>query len=97
MLAMNPAVLLLMALPVIICGFNQRAESRQRWLPTYMMMSKRRVTPIKRQKKKQQTLESLLELETDLRDRGFNYIIGCDDSGGAGCIAGPLVVARYEL
>ena len=82
---MHPAaLLLLMALPVIICGFNQRAESRQRWLPTYIMMSKRRVTP----------LESLLELETDLRDRGFNYIIGCDDSGGAGCIAGPLVVAR---
>ena len=89
MLAMNPAVLLLMALPVIICGFNQQAESQHH--PTYMMMSKRRVTPIKK------SLESLLELETDLRDRGFNYIIGCDDSGGAGCIAGPLVVARYEL
>ena len=95
---MYQAVLLLMALPAMICGFNQRAESQQRWLSTQhiMMMSKRRVTPIKksRQKKKQKNLESLLELETDLRNRGFNYIIGCDDSGGAGCIAGPLVVAR---
>lgn len=59
------------------------------------LANKRKVTPTKksRQKKKQQTLESLLELETDLRDRGYRYVIGSDDSGGAGCIAGPVVVA----
>lgn len=44
-------------------------------------------------KKKKQSLESLLELETDLHSRGFTYVIGSDDSGGAACIAGPVVVA----
>ena len=43
--------------------------------------------------KKKQSLESLLELETDLHSRGFTYVIGSDDSGGAACIAGPVVVA----
>eukprot|EP00985_Skeletonema_marinoi_P001897 scaffold773_cov140-Skeletonema_marinoi.AAC.2 len=47
----------------------------------------------KRNNKKKQSLENLLELETDLHDRGFKYVIGSDDSGGAGCIAGPVVVA----
>ena len=49
------------------------------------------------QNKKQQSLESLLALETDLRSRGYQYVIGCDDSGGAGCIAGPVVVASCCL
>ena len=59
------------------------------------MAKKRNVTPNKRtkQKKKQQSIESLLELETDLHSRGYSHIIGSDDSGGAGCIAGPVVVA----
>ena len=43
--------------------------------------------------KKKQSLESLLELETDLHSRGFTYVVGSDDSGGAACIAGPVVVA----
>lgn len=50
-----------------------------------------------RQRKKQQSLESLLELETDLRGRGYEFVIGSDDSGGAGCIAGPVVVASCCL
>mmetsp|Transcript_32884 Transcript_32884/g.69192 ORF Transcript_32884/g.69192 Transcript_32884/m.69192 type:complete len:329 (-) Transcript_32884:110-1096(-) len=62
---------------------------------TQLRLAKRRVTPTKksRQKKKEQSLESLLELETDLHARGFRYVIGSDDTGGAGCIAGPVVVA----
>jgi ribonuclease HII len=46
-----------------------------------------------RNNKKIQSLESLLELEADLHTRGYKYVIGSDDSGGAGCIAGPVVVA----
>ena len=46
-----------------------------------------------RQKKKKQSLDSLLELEVDLHKRGYPHVIGSDDSGGAGCIAGPVVVA----
>ena len=46
-----------------------------------------------RQKKKKQSLDSLLELEMDLHRRGYRHVIGSDDSGGAGCIAGPVVVA----
>ncbi len=34
----------------------------------------------KRNKKKKQSLESLLELETDLNERGFKYVIGSDVS-----------------
>lgn len=45
------------------------------------------------QKKKKQSLDSLLELENDLHKRGYLHVIGSDDSGGAGCIAGPVVVA----
>jgi hypothetical protein len=48
-------------------------------------------------KKKQYTLESLMSLEDDLRTRGYQYIIGSDDTGGAGCIAGPVVVASCCL
>ncbi|KAL7525718.1 hypothetical protein ACHAWF_001479 [Thalassiosira exigua] len=44
-------------------------------------------------RKKVRTLEELLELEIDLRSRGYRYVIGSDDSGGAGCVAGPVVVA----
>ena len=44
-------------------------------------------------KKKQNTLEDLISLETDLRTRGYEYIIGSDDTGGANCIAGPVVCA----
>lgn len=44
-------------------------------------------------KKKQFSLESLLTLETDLKSRGYQYLIGCDDTGGAACIAGPVVCA----
>ena len=66
---------------------------------TQLRLAKRRVTPTKksRQKKKQQSLESLIKLETDLHDRGYRYVIGSDDSGGAGCIAGPVVVASCCL
>ena len=39
------------------------------------------------------SLERLLEVENELHDRGYKYVIGTDDSGGAGCIAGPVVVA----
>lgn len=34
----------------------------------------------KRNNKKKQSLESLLELETDLHERGFKYVIGSDVS-----------------
>lgn len=50
-----------------------------------------------RQKIKQQSLESLLDVENDIRARGYRYIIGADDTGGAGCIAGPIVVASCCL
>ena len=55
----------------------------------------KRVKPQKkhRVKKKVLSLESLLELENELHEKGYAYIIGSDDSGGAGCIAGPVVVA----
>lgn len=46
-----------------------------------------------RLKKKQYTLEELISVETDLRTRGYEYIIGSDDTGGANCIAGPVVCA----
>jgi ribonuclease HII len=39
------------------------------------------------------SLERLIEVENELHDRGYTYVIGSDDSGGAGCIAGPVVVA----
>ena len=57
--------------------------------------AKRRVVPQKksRTKKKVLSLESLLELEIELHEKGYTYVIGSDDSGGAGCIAGPVVVA----
>ncbi|KAL7532261.1 hypothetical protein ACHAXR_004525 [Thalassiosira sp. AJA248-18] len=66
---------------------------------TELGLAKRRVTPVKksRQKKKQQSLESLLELESDLHARGYRYVIGSDDAGGAGAIAGPVVVASCCL
>ena len=44
-----------------------------------------------RQKKRQ--LHELIELENDLHARGFLYVIGADDSGGAGCIAGDVICA----
>ena len=44
-------------------------------------------------KKKQHSLEDLLILETNLRSRGYDHVIGCDDAGGAACIAGPVVCA----
>eukprot|EP00804_Cyclotella_cryptica_P014638 CCRYP_012676-RA/>CCRYP_012676-RA protein AED:0.38 eAED:0.38 QI:258/1/1/1/1/1/2/1959/330 len=47
--------------------------------------------------KKQYSLESLISLEDELRTRGYQYIIGSDDAGGAGCIAGPVVVASCCL
>lgn len=50
-----------------------------------------------RQKLKRQSLESLLDVEMDLRARGYRYVIGADDSGGAGCLAGPIVVASCCL
>ena len=50
-----------------------------------------------RQKKKRKSLDALLEVECDLRARGYSYVIGCDDTGGAGCIAGPVVVASCCL
>lgn len=37
----------------------------------------------KRNNKKKQSLETLLELETDLHDRGFKYVIGSDVSYSA--------------
>ncbi|KAL9186200.1 hypothetical protein ACHAXT_005438 [Thalassiosira profunda] len=63
--------------------------------PSTLRLAKRRVTPTKksRQKKKVKSLEDLLALEDDLRSRGYRYIIGSDDSGGAGCLAGPVVAA----
>ena len=66
---------------------------------TQLRLAKRRVTPTKksRQKQKQQTLSTLIELETGLHARGYRYVIGSDDSGGAGCIAGPVVVASCCL
>eukprot|EP00578_Thalassiosira_sp_NH16_P028960 CAMPEP_0181096234 /NCGR_PEP_ID=MMETSP1071-20121207/10925_1 /TAXON_ID=35127 /ORGANISM="Thalassiosira sp., Strain NH16" /LENGTH=346 /DNA_ID=CAMNT_0023178631 /DNA_START=9 /DNA_END=1050 /DNA_ORIENTATION=+ len=48
-------------------------------------------------KEKAPKLETLTELEIDLHARGFRYVIGCDDSGGAGCVAGPVVVASCCL
>jgi ribonuclease HII len=55
------------------------------------------LTTSSRQKKKRKSLEALLEVESDLRARGYSYVIGCDDTGGAGCIAGPIVVASCCL
>ena len=48
---------------------------------------------VARGRRKRQTLDELLKVETDLHRRGYRYIIGSDDTGGAGCIAGPVVVA----
>ena len=61
----------------------------------YGFAAKRRVTPQKKSRKKVKvlSLESLLELENELHEKGYTYVIGSDDSGGAGCIAGPVVVA----
>jgi len=47
----------------------------------------------RRKSKKIQSIASLLSLEMDLHSRNYAYVIGSDDSGGAGCIAGPVVVA----
>jgi len=44
-------------------------------------------------RRKRQNLDELLKVETDLHRRGYRYVIGSDDTGGAGCIAGPVVVA----
>jgi len=66
--------------PTTVCGFA----------------AKRKVTSQKKhriKKKKVHSLESLLELENELHEKGYTYVIGSDDSGGAGCIAGPVVVA----
>jgi ribonuclease HII len=54
-------------------------------------VSARRAKP--RQKMKHQSLGTLIDVEMDLRARGYRYVIGVDDTGGAGCIAGPIVVA----
>ena len=64
--------------PTTVCGFAIK-----------------RVTPQKKSRKKVKvlSLESLLELENELHEKGYAYVIGSDDSGGAGCIAGPVVVA----
>lgn len=39
---------------------------------------------------------SSLEVETGLKERGYSYILGSDESG-SGCIAGPIVVASCTL
>lgn len=72
---------------VIICTISSST--------VYGFAIKRRVKPQKknRQKKKVLSLKSLLELENELHEKGYAYVIGSDDSGGAGCIAGPVVVA----
>jgi len=64
--------------PTTVCGFAIK-----------------RVTPQKKSRNKVKILsfESLLELENELHEKGYTYVIGSDDSGGAGCIAGPVVVA----
>ena len=48
---------------------------------------------VARGRRKRQNLDELLKVETDLHRRGYRYVIGSDDTGGAGCIAGPVVVA----
>lgn len=35
--------------------------------------------------------------DTTARARGYSYVVGSDDTGGAGCIAGPVVVASCCL
>ena len=39
---------------------------------------------------------SVMEAESKLYDRGFQYVLGSDESGN-GCIAGPVVVATCTL
>lgn len=48
---------------------------------------------VARGRRKRQNLDELLKVEIDLHRRGYRYIIGSDDTGGAGCIARPVVVA----
>jgi len=50
-----------------------------------------------RKRKNVRSLESLLDLDADLRARGYRHVIGSDDAGGAGCVAGPVVVASCCL
>jgi len=71
----------------------------QRLSSTQLSLGKRvSIQQVKsRQKIKQQSLKSLLDVENDLCARGYRYIIGADDTGGAGCIAGPIVVASCCL
>ncbi|KAL7471207.1 hypothetical protein ACHAXS_011503 [Conticribra weissflogii] len=60
---------------------------------TKLHLSTNPVNNYRKNMKKIQSLPSLLSLETDLHTRGYTHVIGSDDSGGAGCIAGPVVVA----
>jgi len=67
--------------------------SCQRSPPTTLAAKSKAVLKSKvHTKKKQHSLQDLLTLETNLRSR-YEYIIGCDDAGGAACIAGPVVCA----
>ncbi|KAL3801198.1 hypothetical protein ACHAWO_013991 [Cyclotella atomus] len=68
-------------------------HQHQRHSTTLASTKKGTARSISNPKKKQQSLESLLSLETDLQSRGYKYVIGCDDAGGAACIAGPVVCA----
>ena len=83
---MHRLVLMIIVL-VIICTISSPT--------TVCGFAIKRVTPQKKSRKKVKvlSLESLLELENELHEKGYAYVIGSDDSGGAGCIAGPVVVA----
>ena len=91
------------AIITFACAFNQSTVPPLTWpqcqrrsaAANPLHLAKRSITSAKksRRKAKQQSLASLLELETDLRAQGYRYVIGTDDTGGAGCIAGPVVVA----
>lgn len=78
---------------------NTRQCRISRIFATQLRLGKRVSTrqPKTKQKMKQLSLESLLDVEMELRARGYRYIIGVDDTGGAGCIAGPIVVASCCL
>jgi len=84
---MHHRLVLMTIVLVIICTISSTT--------TVCGFAIKRVTPQKKSRKKVKvlSLESLLELENELHEKGYTCIIGSDDSGGAGCIAGPVVVA----
>lgn len=76
---------------------NSIKPCHQRQCPIVFVSKRNNAGAKSKFKKKQYSLESLIQLEDQLQARGYQYVIGSDDAGGAGCIAGPVVVASCCL